>query len=200
MAYFPFMIDIKEKPVLIAGAGKVAYRKVLSMLDFEADVTVVSPEFCEELLELYENLTTSDADSGKVRLTLIKRKVLPSDIEKAFVVIMATDDSSVNHEMAKLCRQKNILVNVVDVKDDCGFYFPAIIKDSDVTISVSTGGQSPLLAREIKRDIASSLDKSYGDIAFKLGTVREEIKAKYKSEEERKTAFEKLFKELLEDD
>lgn len=200
MAYFPFMIDIADKQVLIAGGGKVAYRKVLSMLDFGADVTVVSPEFCDELLGLYENMTGADTDSNKGRLTLIKRKVLPSDIDNAFVVIMATDDSSVNHEMAKLCRQKNILVNVVDVKDDCGFYFPAIIKDKDVTISVSTGGQSPLLAREIKRDIAGLVKKNYGDIAFKLGAVREEIKAKYKSEEERKTAFEKLFKELLEDD
>ena len=62
--------------------------------------------------------------------------------------------------MAELCRQQRILVNVVDVKSDCGFYFPAIIKDKEVVISVSTGGQSPVLAGTIKRNIESHLGKN----------------------------------------
>ena len=190
MSYFPFMIELNNERCLIAGGGTVAYRKVCSMLEFGAVVTVVSPEFCPELLKLAEH---------PARLTLIKRCVQPQDIDGAFVVIMATDDGKVNHEMAELCRQQRILVNVVDVKADCGFYFPAIIKDKEVVISVSTGGQSPVLAGTIKRNIESHLGRSYGDIAERMGELREQIKAQIDGEEERKKAFQQMVRSLLDE-
>lgn len=190
MSYFPFMIELDNERCLIAGGGTVAYRKVCSMLEFGAVVTVVSPEFCPELLELAEH---------PARLTLIKRCVQPQDIDGAFVVIMATDDEKVNHDMAELCRQQRILVNVVDVKADCGFYFPAIIKDKEVVISVSTGGQSPVLAGTIKRNIESHLGRNYGDIAERMGELREQVKAQIDGEEERKKAFQQMVRSLLDE-
>ena len=254
MSYFPFMIELNNERCLIAGGGTVAYRKVCSMLEFGAVITVVSPEFCPELLEMANRINTSDkycattsddrtdAATGDCktdavvrddkmdvaasnckncveiqgreqddrragenfadysgRLTLIKRRVQPQDIDDAFVVIMATDDEKVNHDMAELCRQKRILVNVVDVKADCGFYFPAIIKDKEVVISVSTGGQSPVLAGTIKRNIESHLDRSYGDIAERMGELREQIKAQIDGEEERKKAFQQMVRSLLDE-
>lgn len=224
MSYFPFMIELNNERCLIAGGGTVAYRKVRSMLEFGAVVTVVSPEFCPELLELAEQVNTSDkccaATSDDIihetvqsrsqdehgfqenqadRLTLIKRCVQPQDIDGAFVVIMATDDEKVNHDMAELCRQQRILVNVVDVKADCGFYFPAIIKDKEVVISVSTGGQSPVLAGTIKRNIESHLYRSYGDIAERMGELREQVKAQIDGEEERKKAFQQMVRSLLDE-
>lgn len=198
MSYFPFMIELNNERCLIAGGGTVAYRKVCSMLEFGAVVTVVSPEFCPELLELAWRLCVSDKYSSG-HLTLVKRCVQPQDIDGAFVVIMATDDEKVNHEMAELCRQQRILVNVVDVKADCGFYFPAIIKDKEVVISVSTGGQSPVLAGTIKRNIESHLGRSYGDIAERMGELREQIKAQIDGEEERKKAFQQMVRSLLDE-
>ena len=195
MSYFPFMIELNNERCLIAGGGTVAYRKVCSMLEFGAVVTVVSPEFCPELLELAWRLCVSDKYSSG-HLTLVKRCVQPQDIDGAFVVIMATDDEKVNHDMAELCRQQRILVNVVDVKADCGFYFPAIIKDKEVVISVSTGGQSPVLAGTIKRNIESHLGRSYGDIAERMGELREQIKAQIDGEEERKKAFQQMVRSL----
>lgn len=214
MSYFPFMIELNNERCLIAGGGTVAYRKVCSMLEFGAVVTMVSPEFCPELLELVEQVNTPDKycaatsdDRGSVEnfadysgcLTLVKRRVQPQDIDGAFVVIMATDDEKVNHDMAELCRQQRILVNVVDVKSDCGFYFPAIIKDKEVVISVSTGGQSPVLAGTIKRNIESHLGRSYGDIAERMGELREQIKAQIDGEEERKKAFQQMVRSLLDE-
>lgn len=245
MSYFPFMIELNNERCLIAGGGTVAYRKACSILEFGAVVTVVSPEFCPELLELAEQMNTpdkycaatgddrtavttgvckTDAVTGDCKkcveiqrmgqdncgagenfadypghLTLIKRCVQPQDIDDAFVVIMATDDEKVNHDMAELCRQQRILVNVVDVKSDCGFYFPAIIKDKEVVISVSTGGQSPVLAGTIKRNIESHLGRSYGDIAERMGELREQIKAQIDGEEERKKAFQQMVRSLLDE-
>lgn len=218
MSYFPFMIELNNKKCLIAGGGTVAYRKVCSMLEFGAVVTVVSPEFCPELIAMAgkgedisgEAAATEDiadqvndqannqANKGK-KLALIQRCVSPEDIEGAFVVIMATDDEKVNHEMAELCRQRNILVNVVDVKEDCGFYFPAIIKDKEVVISVSTGGQSPVLAGTIKRNIASHLGKKYGDIAEQMGELREQIKSEIDDEEDRKRVFQQMVRSLIDE-
>ncbi|CBK83731.1 siroheme synthase, N-terminal domain [Coprococcus sp. ART55/1] len=192
------MIELNNERCLIAGGGTVAYRKVCSMLEFGAVVTVVSPEFCPELLELAWRLCVSDKYSSG-HLTLVKRCVQPQDIDGAFVVIMATDDEKVNHDMAELCRQQRILVNVVDVKADCGFYFPAIIKDKEVVISVSTGGQSPVLAGTIKRNIESHLGRSYGDIAERMGELREQIKAQIDGEEERKKAFQQMVRSLLDE-
>lgn len=245
MSYFPFMIELNNERCLVAGGGTVAYRKACSMLEFGAVVTVVSPEFCPELLELAEQMNTpdkycaatgddrkdvttgdckTDAVTGDCKkcveiqrmeqdncgagdnladypghLTLIKRCVQPQDIDDEFVVIMATDDEKVNHDMAELCRQQRILVNVVDVKSDCGFYFPAIIKDKEVVISVSTGGQSPVLAGTIKRNIESHLGRSYGDIAERMGELREQIKAQIDGEEERKKAFQQMVRSLLDE-
>lgn len=114
MSYFPFMIELNNERCLIAGGGTVAYRKV-QHAEFGAVVTVVSPEFCPELLKLAEQVNTPDKycaatsdDRGSVEnfadysgcLTLVKRRVQPQDIVGAFVVIMATDDEKVNHEMA----------------------------------------------------------------------------------------------------
>ena len=81
------------------------------------------------------------------------------------VVIMATDDAELNSRYAELCRNNHILVNVVDVKKDCDFYFPAIIKQGEVVVSVSTGGSSPMLASKIKKDIRQNLRADYGQIA-----------------------------------
>lgn len=224
MSYFPFMIELNNERCLIAGGGTVAYRKVCSMLEFGAVVTVVSPEFCPELLELAEQVNTSDKccaatsddtiyenvqsrsqdehgfqENQAERLTLIKRCVQPQDIDGAFVVIMATDGEKVNHDMAELCKQQRILVNVVDVKADCGFYFPAIIKDKEVVISVSTGGQSPVLAGTIKRNIDSHLDRSYGDIAERMGELREQVKAQVDGEEGRKKVFQQMVRSMLDE-
>lgn len=118
-----------------------------------------------------------------------KRKVAEADISGMDVVIMATDDAELNSQYAKLCRSRHILVNVVDVKKDCDFYFPAIIKQGEVVVSVSTGGSSPMLASKIKKDIRQTLRTDYGQIAEELGAIREEILAEEPDERARKRRF-----------
>lgn len=190
MAFFPFMIQLDDKKCLIAGGGKVAYRKVKMMLSFGAFVNVTAPDICKEIIEL---------DREEERLSLEKRKILPDDIDDKDVVIMATNDSLVNKEIATLCKERRILVNVVDVKEDCGFYFPAVIKQGDVVISVSTGGNSPLLASRIKKDIQENIRDDYGKIADEMGKVRESVINSEQNESDRKEIFEKMIDKKLED-
>ena len=159
MAFFPFMIQMQDKLCVIGGGGKVAYRKVSMMLSFGARVTVIAPKICDELQKI---------ESKQDALLLVQRPFEDGDIEGADVVIMATNDSEVNSHIAAICKDKRILVNVVDVKKDCGFYFPAIIKQDDVVVSVSTGGSAPALASQIKKSIRSHLPDNCGDMAKTL--------------------------------
>ncbi len=178
MAFFPFMIQMDDKKCLIVGGGKVAARKAEQMLSFGAVVTLIAPVVSQGIY-----------DYKCDRLHIIEREAVIDDIDGADVVIMATDDSGLNEHFAKECRDRRILVNVVDVKKDCDFYFPAIIKQGDVVISVSTGGSSPLLAAKIKKDIAADLRDDYGRIADEMGLLRDSIIERGASEKERKEIF-----------
>lgn len=200
MAYFPFMIQLDDKQCLIVGGGAVAARKAVQMHEFGACVTVVAPEICEELRTMAGG-KSSDKTAAMVEKTegdcleklekirLLQRNVAESDISGMDVVIMATDDAELNSRYAELCRNNHILVNVVDVKKDCDFYFPAIIKQGEVVVSVSTGGSSPMLASKIKKDIRQNLRADYGQIAEELGVIREEILMKEPDEQARKQKF-----------
>ena len=177
MAFFPFMIQMQDKLCVIGGGGKVAYRKVSMMLSFGARVTVIAPKICDELQKI---------ESKQDALLLVQRPFEDGDIEGADVVIMATDDSEVNSHIAAICKDKRILVNVVDVKKDCGFYFPAIIKQDDVVVSVSTGGSAPALASQIKKSIKSHLPDNCGDMAKTLLEKRNDVLKTEPEEEKRK--------------
>ena len=177
MAFFPFMIQMQDKLCVIGGGGKVAYRKVSMMLSFGARVTVIAPKICDELQKI---------ESKQDALLLVQRPFEDGDIEGADVVIMATNDSEVNSHIAAICKDKRILVNVVDVKKDCGFYFPAIIKQDDVVVSVSTGGSAPALASQIKKSIRSHLPGNCGDMAKTLLEKRNAVLKTEPEEEKRK--------------
>lgn len=188
MAYFPFMIELKDKNCVIAGGGRVAARKVETMLEFGANVTVIAPEISEEILRLAEQWN----------FTVKCLAICEEDLSHADIVIMATDDEKVNSLMAAFCREHHILVNVVDVKEECDFYFPAIIKQEDVVIAVSTGGESPLLAARIKKDIQQKISACYGKLAKILGKVRGEILSQVKAPAARKQLFAELLEQGLE--
>ena len=139
MGYFPFFIDISAKKCVVVGGGIVAKRKVEKLLPYEPEITVVAPEICE-FLRLCEGIT------------LVEREFEPSDLDGAFMVIGATDNEAVNAEIFRLCTEKNILVNVVDDKEKCGFIFPALVKKGDISIGVSSSGSSPVFSKYIKEN------------------------------------------------
>lgn len=180
MAYFPFFINLKHRKCFIIGGGMVAYRKVLAFLEFEADITVIAPEFCEEILILND------------RLTLLRKKYQEEDLADAFCVIAATNQSEINRAISEYCRNHGILINVVDELDECSFLFPAYIKRGDISIGVTTSGKSPVMAGEIKRNIQDALPDYYGDLVETLGSYRELIKERIPSEKKRAAIFREL--------
>ncbi|MBT1278407.1 bifunctional precorrin-2 dehydrogenase/sirohydrochlorin ferrochelatase [Thermoanaerobacter sp. CM-CNRG TB177] len=182
MAYYPIMLNIKNKKCLVVGGGKVALRKILSLVEGEALVTAISPSFDEGIIEL--------AAKGKVEL--IRREYQQGDVRGFCVAIAATDDEKVNKLVASDGEKYNVLVNVVDDKDLSSFIVPAIVKRGDLIISISTSGKSPLLSRMIKEKLESIFNDDYEKLLQKLYQKRMELKEKDFAEEEKMAIYRKI--------
>jgi siroheme synthase-like protein len=176
------MIDIENVDCLVVGGGKIAYRKVMDLLQFNAKVTVIAPEVCNEITILSD-------------ITILRKEYEPNDIAGRFLVIAATDSESLNRKIADECKLHKILVNAVDIKDACSFIFPAIIKRDNLVVSISTGGNSPAGAAYLKQKISKSIPDYYEKNMEFLGSVRDEITQKITDGLQRK----KLYYDLLEE-
>lgn len=146
--YYPVFLDLRGKPVLVVGAGKVAVRKVRGLLDAGAKVTVVSPAQLPEF--------------GKLPVTLRPRRFRRSDIRGQTLVFAATDDRRVNHSVSEAANAAGIPVNVADAPEECAFLVPSRIHRGNLQVAVSTSGQSPTLAIAIRKKIETVL-KDYPD-------------------------------------
>ena len=189
MAYFPMFVDMTERECLIVGGGNVAYRKVMVMLDFGAKVTVVAEDICDEL----RKLTIDDTANKENRITFIKRKFEQKDCDGMEMVIAATDDNALNHEIAEYCKAKGIMVNAVDQKADCSFIFPSYIKEKNLVAAFSSSGNSPVLTQYLKGKEQEILTPFLGELNEYMGQIREKVIAQYDTEAERK----RVFKEIL---
>lgn len=189
MAYFPMFVDMTERECLIVGGGNVAYRKVMVMLDFGAKVTVVAEDICDEL----RKLTIDDTANKENRITFIKRRFERKDCDGMEIVIAATDDNALNHEIAEYCKAKGIMVNAVDQKADCSFIFPSYIKEKNLVAAFSSGGNSPVLTQYLKGKEQEILTPFLGELNEYMGQIREKVIAEYHTEAERK----RVFKEIL---
>lgn len=207
MAYFPMFVDMTDRPCLIVGGGNVAYRKVLVMLDFGAKVTVVAEDICEELRNLIaddianENKSvsdTADKENGqtdldaKGRITVVKRKFDQKDCNGMQIVIAATDDNALNHEIAEYCKSKGIMVNAVDQKADCSFIFPSYVKEKNLVAAFSSGGNSPVLTQYLKGKEQEILTPFLGELNEYMGQIREAVLSGYDTEAERKRIFKEI--------
>lgn len=200
MAYFPMFVDMTERECLIVGGGNVAYRKVIVMLDFGAKVTVVAEDICDELRKLTiddiasENKENNQTDSDEAyRITFIERRFERKDCDGMEMVIAATDDNALNHEIAEYCKANGIMVNAVDQKADCSFIFPSYIKEKNLVAAFSSGGNSPVLTQYLKCKEQEILTPFLGELNEYMGQIREKVIAQYDTEAERK----RVFKEIL---
>ena len=187
MAYFPMFIDLKEKECLIIGGGRVAYRKVCVLNDFEAKVTVIASQICDKIRK-----------TESVRL--IERDYKECDLERQTLVIAATDDPVLNHEIAETCKTKGIPVNAVDQIEDCTFIFPSYIKEQNLVAAFSSSGKSPVITQYLKDETRSVLNEPLGELTELLGSIRAEVKQTVEGEENRKQVYRKILKMFLEQD
>ncbi len=163
--FYPILVNLERFPCLIIGGGKVAYRKVSSLQEFNANITIISPRICKSLLEL--------AKKNKIRI--IKKYYSKEFIKDFKIIFSATDNPEVNKNVRVDCTKEGILLNVVDNPVLCDFILPANIKRGDLTISVSSQGKAPFYTKEIKKKIDAFISPVYSDIIEMAARFRKQL-------------------------
>ncbi|KGM94698.1 siroheme synthase [Clostridium novyi A str. 4552] len=176
--YYPLMINIDNKNIIVVGGGKVAFRKSKKLLEFGACVTVISP--C--VLEKFNSLKLEFSD----KLKIIQDYFKSTYIENAYLVIGATSDKNINQKISNYCKKKRILCNIVDNIKESDFIVPSSIKRGDLIISVSTMGKSPMLCSKIRKELENRYTDVYEEYIFLLGEARNIILKKFNNEEKKK--------------
>lgn len=164
--YYPINIDIEGRDCLVVGGGKVAERKVASLVECGASVRVVAKAFTRAI----ESLASTGA------ITAEKREFDPADIGEAELVFCATNDSEVNEAVFRAASDRRRQINVVDVPDLCTFIVPAVIKRGDLVVSVSTSGRIPALAKKLRRDLEKAIPAGIEKFIDFLSERRDELR------------------------
>jgi len=166
LSLYPINLDLNGKKCVVIGGGKVALRKVKTLLKAEAQVTVIAPSLTASLIEL-----------AKAEAIFYKSKeYMYGDLAGFFLAVCATDSSFVNAAAAKEAKEKHVLVNVVDQSVPSDFMVPAQVSRGDLLLTVSTGGKSPALARQLRLELEKEYGDTYGTLLDIIEKVRLELK------------------------
>ena len=179
MQYYPVYLDLRGRSCVVIGGGTVATRKVESLLEAGARVTVVSPALTEPLAALAETH----------EIVHHARPYRTGDLTGAALVFAATDDEDVHATIASDAAAAGVLLNVVDRPPLCGFIVPAVVRRGPITIGISTGGASPALARRMRRELEGSIGPEYELAATILARLRPVVHAARSDAEARARIF-----------
>jgi precorrin-2 dehydrogenase/sirohydrochlorin ferrochelatase len=167
MGYIPIFLDVTGRQCVVVGGGEVAARKVESILQAGAHVTVVSPTLSPPM----------NAIVAREQVTHIARNYQRGDIRGCVLVYAATDDPKVHRELAAEARALGIPVNVVDVPELCTFIAPAVVKRGALQIAISTGGASPAFAARLRRNLEDQFGDEYARTLEVLRAARRRLHA-----------------------
>jgi precorrin-2 dehydrogenase/sirohydrochlorin ferrochelatase len=178
---YPVMLNIANQHVVVVGGGKVAERKIYGLLEAKAKITVVAPTITTGIQQL----------AADKKLIWRQKTFSPDDIVGAFIVIAATNDRDVNEAVANAVQPYQLL-NIVDDPERSNFHVPAVIRRGRLTIAVSTGGASPTIAQQIRRQLEELYDDDYGRYIDFLYECRQWILRNVHDEQKRKELFKAI--------
>jgi precorrin-2 dehydrogenase/sirohydrochlorin ferrochelatase len=181
MKYYPVNLDISDKNCLVVGSGRVGARKAETLDRSGARVTVVSPEFDPALWK-----------SCPGTLCLKKKAYQSTDLDGMFLVIGATDSRELNQTIARDAREQKVLFNGADLPELSNFIVPAVVNRGDLTIAISTSGNSPAFARKIKQDLEQQFGPEYQEFLSLMGRIRTRLLARGHAPDEHKQIFRRL--------
>lgn len=182
MAYYPVFLDLEGAPVLVAGGGRVAERKVEALLRRGAGVRVVAKTLTGRL--------RAWVDEGKVRL--LGEAFAEEHLDGVRLVFAATDDRALNRRVSESARGRGIWVNAVDQPEDCDFIVPAVLTRGALQVAVSTSGKSPAFAARIRKELEARFGPEYGAFLELMGRVRQAVLSLGLDQEENRRIFADL--------
>ena len=159
MGFYPLMFQLEGRRVLLVGGGKVAWRKYQALRDTGALFTVISPEFCDEFL------TQPGLDCRKGGFS-------PALLEGVALAVGATDRREVNAQVAAACRERGVLCCICDSLEESDVIFPAVVTRGELKLAVSTCGEDPGLAKEIKKQLEAAFPQEEARRVSEAGQAR----------------------------
>ncbi|WP_026956344.1 precorrin-2 dehydrogenase/sirohydrochlorin ferrochelatase family protein [Algoriphagus vanfongensis] len=169
---YPIFLKVHQLNVLLIGGGFVGTEKLSFLLKSspDAQVTVVSKEFCEDFLALAE---------GKESVTLIEDAYDQKYLGGKHLVIAATDDKAVNRQIRNEAKERFLLVNVADTPDLCDFYLGGIVTKGNLKVAISTNGKSPTAAKRLRQFLEDILPEEMDDLLENLHAYRDTLKGDF---------------------
>jgi precorrin-2 dehydrogenase/sirohydrochlorin ferrochelatase len=180
--YYPLCLDLEGKKVSVIGGGKVAERKILSLLECSADVTIISPSITEKLRNLFKK--------GKLRY--LPKAYEKGDLKGSFLVISATGEKGINMKVSEEAELRGCLCNVVDDPEVSNFIVPSVVKRGKLLIAISTSGVSPAFSKRIRKELEKKFGKEYTVFLNMMEGIRRRLMKEIPSEAIRKMIFYKL--------
>ena len=182
MGYYPIFVQLDQVSVLIVGGGSVALRKIESLLECKAKITIISKTLNSKLKAM--------VDAGKVHWK--GKDFSENDLEGIFLVIAATDEKELNHQISLSAKKRGLLVNAVDQPGDCNFIVPSVIKRGNLAIAISTSGKSPAFSKKIRKKLEKQFGFEYDSFLMLMGRIREEILSLGLTQTENSALFQRL--------
>jgi len=180
--YYPIYLQLKDQPCVVIGGGKIAEGKVEGLLAAGAQVKLVSPVLTEALKALVK--------TGQV--AHFQRIYQSGDLDGAFLVICATDQPEINHQVWQAATDNHQLVNVVDDTPRCNFIAPSILRQGDLTIAISTSGRAPALAVRLKERLQGEIGPHYAHFLQLAAELRQPLAEHIPDFETRKALWYRL--------
>lgn len=163
--YFPIMLDLRGKKVLLVGGGVVACEKFGRLIDCTSEITVVSPECTPEMEEYL----------SKYSIVIHRRLFEDSDLNGIDIVIAAVDSQEVQAHIFAEATKRRILCNAVDLPSYCHFIFPSVIRRDSLVVAVSTSGASPAFAKHFRRFLEKLIPSDIGDFLKMMRQKRDSL-------------------------
>ena len=180
--YYPALLDLRDRLVVLVGGGRVAARKAASLLDCGARLRLVAPEICAEIKALLPE--------GGIEHRA--REFEPGDLQGAVLAVSATDHESVNRQVAEEAEKRGMFVNVVDVPWLCSFIVPAVVRRDALVLAVSTSGASPAAARKVRQGLEREFGPEWGPYLRIMAAARRWVIDRGRPSGENKLVFTRL--------
>jgi len=181
-AYYPLLLSLEGRSCMVVGGGKVAEGKVEGLLAAGGDVTVIGPNLSERLLAWFE----------KGRIGWRPRSYQKGDLDGCLLVVAATEDRHVNEKVWQEAQEHSILLNAVDDPSHCNFILPAVHRQGDLVVAVSSSGLAPAFSVWLRDRIARSIGPEYGAYLRLLAELRAEVARRFAAPAKRRRAWRQL--------
>ncbi|MCF6331185.1 MAG: bifunctional precorrin-2 dehydrogenase/sirohydrochlorin ferrochelatase [Sulfurimonas sp.] len=162
MGYFPAFVKLDDKKILIVGGGNIAYEKLVKILDFTKNISIISPQFSDNILKKI----------NQYNLKFDTRVYQTGDIKEFCIVIVGVDDLTLQSQIFEESKQYKCLCNCVDSVKYCDFIFPSYIKKDDLTIAISTSGNSPAMAKHLKKYLKNLIPDGISEFLQEMKNFR----------------------------